>query len=475
MNAKAAAGRNALLTDPVGRTLLRLAGPMVYGLAAIILFQVVDTFFVGMLGERELAAMSFTFPVGFAVMSIAMGLGLATTAVIGQVIGQGDLAQARRLTTHALLLAVNVVTLVGGLGLLVTDPLFMRLLRTPPNMMPLVHQYMDVFFSTVGFLVIPMVGNSALRATGDTKTPSLIMIVAGGANIVLDPLLIFGWGPVPSLGLFGAALATAISWVITFFWALYVLHAREGLLELSWPRFDRVLRSWRRILRIGLPAVGANLMIPVGQMMLTRMVASYGALAVAAFGVGTRIESVAMIGVFAMSTALNPFVAQNFGAGQHERIRESLGFIVKFSLIHGVLLALALGLSAGPVASLFSDSPVVAERAAWYLTLVPWSYGALGIGVIIGTLLNALNRANTAALLTAARLFALIVPLSYLGSIWRGFEGLLGGLAVGNLMVGIVSWLYARRVLSDFPPPLEVSVSGSGDLSIEHSGVPPVH
>jgi putative MATE family efflux protein len=467
-------GQNALLSDPVGRTLLRLAGPMVYGLAAIILFQVVDTFFVAMLGDRELAAMSFTFPVGYAVMSIAMGLGLATTAVIGQAIGYGDAQRARRLTTHALLLAVIVVTLVGGLGLLVTDPLFVGLLRTPDGLMPLVHQYMDVFFSTIGFLVIPMVGNSALRATGDTKTPSIIMVVAGGANIILDPLLIFGWGPVPSLGLFGAALATALSWMITFCWALYVLHARERLLVWEWPQARGLLRSWKRILKIGLPAVGANLMIPVAQMLLTRMVASYGALAVAAFGVGTRIESVAMIGVFAMSTALNPFVAQNFGAGQHARIRESLSFVAKFSVIHGVVLAVLLGLLAAPVASLFSDTAVVAERAAEYLRFVPWSYGALSVGVIVGTLLNALSRANAAALLTGVRLFALILPLSYFGSVWWGFEGLLGGLACGNLLVGLVSWLYARRAVALVPVPAEVSVSASGDLALGPA-VPPVH
>jgi Na+-driven multidrug efflux pump len=292
---------------------------------------------------------------------------------------------------------------------------------------------------------------------------------------VLDPLLIFGWGPVPGLGLFGAALATAVSWVVTFFWALYVLHVREGMLEWRLPRLPRLLRSWRRLLKIGLPAVGANLMIPVAQMVLTRMVASYGALAVAAFGVGTRIESVAMIGVFSMSTVLNPFVAQNFGAGRFARIREALAFIVKFSVVHGAVLALALGLLAVPVAALFSESEDVSSRAAWYLKLVPWSYGALGVGVIVGTLLNALSRANSAAVLTAVRLFVLIVPLSYVGSTCFGFEGLLGGLALGNLLVGISSWALARRAVSIVEPAPELFISGSGDLSLDHPNVPPVH
>jgi Na+-driven multidrug efflux pump len=253
---------------------------------------------------------------------------------------------------------------------------------------------------------------------------------------------------------------------------VYVLHAREHMLEWRVPLPRRLLSSWRSLLRIGLPAAGANLMIPVAQMALTRMVAKYGVLAVAAFGVGTRVESVAMIGVFAMSTALTPFVAQNFGAGQPERIREALRFIGKFSLLHGAALAMAMGLCAHPLASLFSDRSEVAELTGLYLRLVPWSYCALGIGMIVGTLLNALSLANKSALLTVVRLFVLVVPLSYLGSAWLGFEGLLIGLTTGNLLVGAVSWHYARRVVArPMAAPL-VSDSASLDTS---EGVPPVH
>ncbi|HEU5073546.1 MAG TPA: MATE family efflux transporter, partial [Polyangiaceae bacterium] len=330
----------SLLTAPVGRELLRLSGPTVLGLTAMLLFQVVNTFFVGMLGPAELAAISFTFPVTFAVMSIGMGIGLATTAVSAQAIGQGDTSRVKRLTTHALLLAGLVTIAVSALGIWSEELLFVGLLGAPVRMLPLIEEYMTVYFASVAFLVIPMVGNSALRATGDTKTPSVIMIVAGIANAVLDPILIFGWGPFPSLGLYGAALASAIAWVVTFCWAIYVLHARD-MLEWTRPKWAELESSWRTILSIGIPAVGANLLIPIGQMVLTRLVSHFGPLSVAAFGVGTRIESLAMIGVFAMSTALNPLVAQNYGARKLARVSEALGVAIKFCLVVGAATALA--------------------------------------------------------------------------------------------------------------------------------------
>ncbi|HEY6725818.1 MAG TPA: MATE family efflux transporter [Polyangiaceae bacterium] len=439
----------SLLTAPVGRELMRLSGPTVFGLTAMLLFQVVNTFFVGMLGPEELAAISFTFPVTFAVMSIGMGIGLATTAVSAQAIGQGETSRVTRLTTHALLLAGMVTVVVSALGIWGEEVLFMHLLGAPERMLPLIEEYMTVYFASVAFLVIPMVGNSALRATGDTKTPSIIMIVAGIANAVLDPILIFGWGPVPSLGLHGAALASAIAWVITFFWAIYVLHARERMIEWKLPRWSELHDSWRTILTIGIPAVGSNLLIPIGQMVLTRLVSNFGALSVAAFGVGTRIESLAMIGVFAMSTALNPIVAQNYGARKLARVSEALGVAIKFCLVVGAATAVTLFVFALPLARIFSDSDQVAASASLYLKTVPWSYGLLGIGMTIPTLLNALSRANRSAILTAVRLFVCVLPLSYLGSELYGFRGLLLGLVAGNVLIGLISWLVARRTLQD--------------------------
>lgn len=434
------------MQDPVGPTLLGLAGPMVLGIASIILFNVVDTFYVGQLGTRELAAMSFTFPVTFLVLSVSMGMGVGTTSMIGRAIGQGDRQQVRRLTTHALALANLLVILFALGGLMTMDPIF-RVLGATPELMPLIREYMTPWYLGVGFLVIPMVGNSAIRATGDTRTPSYMMMCAGLVNAGLDPVFIFGLGPVPRMELRGAAVATVLSWTITFVAALWVLGRRERMLDLSMPRPRAVLGSWKQVLYIGLPAAGTSALVPLGAGIITRLLADHGAHAVAAFGVASRLEAVALIGINAMSSALAPFVAQNFGAADHGRVRLGMQLSLRASLIYGAAVAALLGVLAAPLAGLFSEQAAVVATTARYLWIVPASYGLLGMSVLASSAFNALNRPLNSVVLIVVWLFVFRIPLAVAGG-WLGREpGMFAGLAAGNALVGILAYAMVRRFL----------------------------
>ncbi len=434
-----------LLNGPVGPILIRLAIPMAFGIAAIMLFQIVDTFWVGQLGARELAAMSFTFPVTFFVMSVTMGIGIGATSAIARALGEGDKRGVRRLTTDSLALANIIVIIVAVAGLLSIKPVF-RMMGATDDLLPLISDYMLPWYWGVGLLVIPMVGNSAIRATGDTKTPSLIMIIAGGVNLVLDPLLIFGVGPFPRLELKGAALATVLSWVVTFVAALWLLARRERMLSPRWPGVAAVLNSWKQVLYIGLPAAATNVLVPLSTGVLTRFVAEHGNDSVAAFGVGNRIESLAMIGIFALGTAITPFVGQNFGAGKGARVRAGLSFGVKACLLWGVAVAVLLAAAASPLARAFNDDPEVVRVARQYLYILPVSYGLLGISILVNSTFNALKRPMHSAFIIVLRLFVFAVPFAYLGTSTFGMTGLLGGMTLANLLIGCVALVMARRM-----------------------------
>ncbi|MFT4703893.1 MAG: putative MATE family efflux protein [Bradymonadia bacterium] len=438
--------QHAILNGPIGRTVLELAAPMLIGIAAIMLFNVVDAFWVGQLGAAELAAMSFTFPVVMVVLSLAMGIGIGATAVIARALGEGDEQGVRRLTTDALLLANVSVVVLAIAGLLTIGPLFAALGANPATV-ELVRQYMVPWYLGVGLLVIPMVGNSAIRATGDTKTPSYIMIVAGVVNAVLDPFLIFGWGPFPQLGLAGAAIATIMSYAGAFVVALWVLGKRERLITLEIPQVSEVLSSWRRILYIGLPAAATNMLGPVSIGMLTRMVSEYGDLSVAAWGIGTRIEGLATIGFGALATAITPFIAQNLGAGNCDRIRQTLSFAVKAAMGWGLGAAVLLALSAGPLAGIFTENPQVSSEARLYMLVIPLSYGTLGIAHIVATSFNALGKPLRASALVATRLLVLAVPLAALGSSIFALPGLFVGIAVANVLIGMLALFVVRKQL----------------------------
>ena len=228
------AGRANLTEGAVGRTLIKLTIPMFLAILAMVVFNLVDTAFVGRLGTEELAAISFTFPVVLVINSLAGGLGVGASAVISQAIGKGDRYRVQRLTTDSLGLSVMVGVVFVSIGLVTIDPLF-RLLGATPEVLPLIRQYMTLWYIGVIFVVIPMVGNAAIRATGDTRTPATIMMVAAGINIILDPILIFGLGFFPGLGIAGAALATVIARAITLGASLWVLVRRERMVIWSRP------------------------------------------------------------------------------------------------------------------------------------------------------------------------------------------------------------------------------------------------
>lgn len=436
-----------LIDPPVGGTLFRMTVPMIFGILAMVAFHLTDTFFVAQLGTNALAAMSFTFPVVFVIHSISMGLGVGVSAVVSRVIGSGDHDQVRRLTTDSLVLAMLVVGFFVATGLLTIDPLF-RLLGATDEIVPLVKSYMRIWYTGVLFVVIPMVGNSAIRATGDTKTPSLIMVAAVTVNVILDPLLIFGIGPFPRMELAGAALATVFARATALLVSLWVLGRRERMLTLVLLPIRNLIRSWRSVLYIGLPTAGTNMIVPVALGIITRMVAEYGPQPVAALGVATRIDPFALAVIFALSASLGPFVGQNLGAGRYDRIKLAVLYSHRFAVGWGLLMLAILALSARPIASLFSDTPAVVDTTVHYLRLVPIGYGLQGVLLLSNMTLNILKKPLHAASLNLTQMFVLYIPLAFIGSRLMGVPGIFGAAAVANIVAGTVAFFWLRRVLA---------------------------
>ena len=427
-----------LVDGPVGKILVRLTLPMMVGILGMVAFNLVDTFFVGRLGIRELAAMSFTFPVVLVVSSIARGLGVGTTAVISRAIGEGDHHKVQRLTTDALLLSLLVVVAFVVVGLMTIEPLF-RLLGAGEEVLSLIKRYMFIWYFGMPFVVIPMVGNSAIRATGDTKTPSLIMLAAMLVNLVLDPLLIFGLGPFPRMELAGAALATAIARASALGVSLYVLRRGEGMITASLPRLRELVHTWRRVLYLGVPAAATYIVIPLSTGVITRLVAGYGVDRVAGFGVASRIELLALTLVMALGVVLIPFVGQNLGARKFDRIRIGVRGAQLFSLTWGLFLFAIFLLLGRPIATIFNRDPQVVATTALYLSIVSLSYGCQGIIELNASTFNAINRPLPAAGLSIMRMLVLYVPLAILGSRLFALTGIFAAAAVANIVTAGVS------------------------------------
>ena len=420
--------------------LAALAGPMMLGIVAAMSVALVDAYFVGQLGTAELAAISFTFPVVFAVQSLSIGLGAGTASVVSRAIGEGDRNAVKRLSTDSLVLAVLLVAMVAFVGWLTVEPLF-RLLGARAETLPFIVEYMKIWYVGMPFLVIPMVANNIIRANGDATVPSAIMIAASLINAGLDPLLIFGLWGLPELGVAGAAWASVIARAITLLISLAVVVFRERLVDLAVPPMAEMWASWRRILSIGVPAALGNAINPVAITVVTAIVASYSTAAVAGFGVATRIEAFAAIPMLALSAAIGPIAGQNWGRGERARVLSALRQSYAFCALYGVVAAGILYLFGNAITGLFTNDEAAATVSNAYLALVPISFAGYGVVTIAAGGYNALGKPLTGLAYYATRSVLLYVPLAWVASLFLPTWGVFAGIAVSNVVGGaIVAW-----------------------------------
>ncbi|MGJ8675542.1 MAG: MATE family efflux transporter, partial [Pseudoalteromonas sp.] len=377
--------------------------------------------------------------------SLAIGLGIGTSAVIAKALGSNKIDEARFDASVSILVAFVLVLILSFIGYLLIDPIF-TLLGAGEQVLPLIHEYMNVWFIGSVFLITPMIGNSVLRASGDTKTPSIVMGGAGLINAVLDPMLIFGFGPIPALGIQGAAIASVIAWGVAVVIILYLLIVKKRLLSLK-AGSQTVVGAIRKILKIGLPAAGANMLTPVAMAVMTAMVAHHGPEAVAAFGVGSRIESIASILVLALSMTLPPFVSQNFGAGKLCRVKDAYIGTLKFVMIWQFAIYILLIVFSGFISQMFGKEQMVIDVIKLFIYTIPFSYGLQGVIILSNSSFNALHKPMNALFLSTIRLFVFYLPFAYIGNELAGLIGLFIGAALGNLFTAMVAYKWFMKEL----------------------------
>ncbi len=284
-----------------------------------------------------------------------------------------------------------------------------------------------------------MVGNNSIRALGDTKTPSLIMLVAAIVNTILDPILIFGLGPFPRLEVPGAAIATVFSRMITFSVAIYVLGYRDKILSIKGVKINQIIDSWKNILYIGLPNAVIKIIQPIGVGIITGLLANISIEAVAGFGIAAKVERFAIIIIGALSVVVVPFIGQNYGGKKFSRIKEAIKESYKIIFFTAVIAYIILLVSSNFIGGLFSDDAKVVEVFTTYIRIVSIFYGIYGVQLIGNSFFNAINEPFKASMITAVQMFVIFVPLAFLTSEPFGIYGIFGSLAVSFLIAGILS------------------------------------
>ncbi len=437
----------ARLTEgPVGRHLVTMTVPVLLGITTMMAQALIDAWFLGRVGDYALAAHAFGFPILMIVTSVSIGLGAGTSSVVARAIGANDHRRARRMATDSLLLSFLITAAVAMLGVMTINPLF-RILGAPEDLIPLIRGFMIILYSGVPFVVVGMVGMASMRATGDTRLPSKLMILGSILNVALDPILIFGLGPIPAMGLNGAAMAALIARGAIFIGAVYLLHNRLHMLSFNKPDADELKKSWKDILHVGIPAAGTNAIVPIGTAVITAMIARYGPEAVAGFGVASRIESMTLVVFYALSAIIGPFVGQNLSAGKEARILSALRLCMLFCVVSGLAIAAGLATFADFLPSLFSNSADVVSMASLFLWIAPLSYGAYGMVMVMNASFNGLGYPMPAVGISVGRIVLLYVPLAIAGMHFFDAMGIFAAYSVANIISGIVAYEWAKRTV----------------------------
>ena len=444
--------KRAKLTEgPVGRHLVDMALPVLLGITTMMGQAFIDAYFLGKVGDRALAAHAFSFPILMIVTSVAIGMGAGTSSVVARAIGANDMRRARRLATDSLLLSFLITAAFCILGVLTINPLF-RVLGAPDDMIPMIRSFMLILYSGVPFVVVGMVGMASMRATGDTRLPSILMMMGAALNVILDPIFIFGFGPVPALGLNGAAVAALIARGLIFIGAIYLLRGRLNMVSFNRPDPVELRKSWRDILHVGIPAAGTNAIVPIATAIITAMIAGYGPEAVAGFGVASRIESLVLVMFYALSAVIGPFVGQNLSVGNQARILESMRLSMLFCVGAGLLVAGLLALSANFLPSIFSDNEAVIGVARLFLWIAPIGYAGYGLVMTINAAFNGLGMPMPGVVVSLMRTILLYVPLALLGKHFYGIAGIFAAYAAANVITGFVAYAWVRKKIRGLCP-----------------------
>jgi len=414
------------------------------------MFNVVDTWYAGRISTEAVAAVSLSFPLFFLIIAVASGISTGATAIIGHALGAGRREEAELYAAQTISFATLHGILLTAFGWL-TAPAIFGLMGAEGEYLSLAVAYMSAMFCGSAFFVANQAHNSILNASGDTKSFRNFLLLAFMLNLIYDPWFIYGGFGLPPLGLPGIAWGTV---TIQFIGTLYLHHrARQtGLLGgLGWHGFIPRREMFRELAWMGFPSSMTMLTVAVGIFIITWYVGRFGHEAVAAYGIATRIEQIVLLPVMGLNVATLTMVAQNSGARQYERVRETIRTALRSGIALMCIGTMLVFLFAEHLMRFFTVDPPVIAIGVEYLRIVAFLFHAYVILYINSFALQGLKRPRFALYLGIFRQFLVPLPVFWLLVIvlnW-GVIGVWWGVFFVNWLAACLSLLYIRKTLRE--------------------------
>lgn len=393
------------------KNLWTLALPMIVGNVLQNAFSIVDMIFVGRLGPTAVAAVAVSGLVLMVAWTLLIGVAISTVAMVSRFFGAKDLEQANAAAVQSLILGGIISIFLAFFGLFLDEPV-LKILGASPAMMAPATAYFRIVFAGSFTLIFMFLTGAILRGAGDARTPMIILMVATAFNIALDPLLIFGPWFFPRLEVKGAAYATVLGQGVAMVLGLWILVRGHSRIHVHLPHFRLRPKLMKKMVQIAIPGTFQGGLRSLAHLGLIKIVALYGTLAVAAFGIGLRISLLVMMVGWAIGGAASTLVGQNLGAKRPDRAEKSAWLSTGIFCGFMILAGTGFFVFADPLISLFNNDPGVIKIGHAYLRVLTLSYPFLGLSMICAMSFNGAGDSHTPALVIGLTFIVLMIPLA---------------------------------------------------------------
>ena len=434
-----------LTQGDIRRQLIGMAVPAGTGLLFYTLYNVVDTFYAGLISTEAIAGLSISYPLYFILLAFAVGFGQGATALVSIAIGKKKLNEAMKIHIQALFITLLISIAIGLTTYLLSKPVFLYF-GAEGIFLNNGLKYIKVLSIGAPIFIVSFVVNSLLYAQGDTKKNRNALIISFFINLIFSPFLSLGYGPVPALGTLGIALATVISQLFHFFYLSYYAIRSPLFKYFSYQYIRLEFKFVIRILKQSIPSSLNMLMIAIGFFIMQKFVTSHGASASAAYGIALRIEQIILLPAIGFSSALLSMVGQNFGSKNFDRIYEAFLISLKLSLTIMIFGAIILIFAGESIASLFSRDSEVVMIAGSYLFMAAFLAFIYQIIDRCDSVLSGLRKPSINVFYTFIRLVFLPPFIIYLFSetLEKGLVGIWWAIFFTNLFGSVFVYFHMR-------------------------------
>jgi putative MATE family efflux protein len=430
----------------INRAIVLLSIPMVLEMAMEGLFALVDAYFVSKVSVDAVATVGLTESVVTLIYSMAIGLSAAATAMVARRIGEHDPEGAAKAAMQATVLAVVISILISVFGVIFAEDV-LRLMGGSEELIRQCSGYTKVMFGGNIVIMLIFLFNAVFRGAGNATYAMWTLWISNGVNIVLDPLLIFGIGPFPEMGVTGAAVATTIGRGIGVLFQLYLLFRGVGMVKLAWRHLVIQWETIKRLIDVAAGGTGQYVIMSASWIFLMRIIAEFGSEALAGYTIAIRIIIFTFMPIWGMSNAAATLVGQNLGAGKPERAESSAWRTAHATMVFLIFISIGLAITAPFVVPMFNPTPAVVTAGVLTLRIFCVGYVIFAYGLVLSQAFNGAGDTRTPTLINFICFWLLEIPLGYYLALHLGWglAGVCWSVCIAESIMSVVFIFLFRR------------------------------